>query len=150
MTRRLAAASLALILMMSLGATVVASQKPSFSGTWIVQPPNKGAGREQVVKQDEKTLSVTNAGRTVTYQLGGPEVRQTMAMRGGEIVILNKAAWEGNTIVLTITTSYPNNMRTIEKEIWSIDAQGQLVVELSETAEGQPPRSMKIIHKKKS
>ena len=32
-----------------------AAQKPLFSGIWIIQPPNKAAGVEQIVKQDDKT-----------------------------------------------------------------------------------------------
>ena len=41
-------------------------------------------------------------------------------------------------------------MKTTEKETWSIDNQGQLVIDFVETAPGQAPRTMKITHKKKS
>jgi len=134
-------------------ATVIAiqsGQKPSFSGTWIIQPPNKAAGAEQIVKQNDKTLSITSAGRTRTYELNGVEHRETMATRVGEVVMVSKAAWEGRTIVITTATSYPNDMKTDEKEIWSIDNQGQLVIDFKETAPGQTPRVLKITHKKKS
>ena len=134
-------------------ATVIAiqsGQKPSFSGTWIIQPPNKAAGAEQIVKQNDKTLSITSAGRTRTYELNGVEHREAMATRVGEVVMVSKAAWEGRTIVITTATSYPNDMKTDEKEIWSIDNQGQLVIDFKETAPGQTPRVLKITHKKKS
>ena len=124
-------------------------QRPSFSGTWIIQPPNKAAGVETVVKQDDKTITVTNPGRTLTHVLDGAERKQTMASRIGDIVMLTKAAWEGGTIVITTSTSYPNNIRTVEKETWSIDAQGQLVIDFTETAAGQAPRVLKVVHKKK-
>jgi hypothetical protein len=127
-----------------------AAQKPSFSGTWIIQPPNKAAGRELTVKQDDKTMSVTSAGRTRTYQLNGVESREAMSTRVGEIVMVSKAAWEGRSIVITTVTSYPNDMKTTEKETWSISSQGELVIDFVETAPGQPPRPMKITHKKKS
>jgi len=134
-------------------ATVIAiqaGQKPSFSGTWIIQPPNKAAGVEQIVKQNDKTLSITSVGRTRTYQLNGVEHREATSTRVGEIVMVSKAAWEGRTITITTATSYPNDMKTTEKEIWSIDNQGQLVIDFVETAPGQAPRTMKITHKKKS
>ena len=125
-------------------------QKPSFSGTWIIQPPNKAAGVEQIVKQNDKTLSITSVGRTRTYQLNGVEHREATSTRVGEIVMVSKAAWEGRTITITTATSYPNDMKTTEIEIWSIDNQGQLVIDFTETAPGQQPRRLKITHKKKS
>jgi hypothetical protein len=111
------------------GIAIQAGQKPSFSGTWIIQPPNKAAGVEQIVKQDDKTLSITSIGRTRTYQLNGVEHREATATRVGEIVMVSKAAWEGRTITITTATSYPNDMKTTEIEIWSIDNQGQLVID---------------------
>ena len=129
---------------------VQAVQKPSFSGTWIIQPPNKAAGVEQIVKQDDKTLSVTSNGRTRTYQLNGVESREARSTRIGEVVVVSKAIWEGRTIVITTATSYPNDMKTVDKEIWSIDNQRQLVIEFVENAPGQPPRAITVTHKKKS
>jgi len=134
-------------------ATVIAiqaGQKPSFSGTWIIQPPNKAAGVEQIVKQNDKTLSVTTAGRTRTYQLNGVESRETRSTRVGEVAMASRAAWQGSTIVITTATSYPNDMKTTEKEIWSINSQGELVIDFVETAPGEAQRTMKITHKKKS
>ena len=130
--------------------TIQGVQKPSFSGTWIIQPPNKAAGMEQIVTQDDKTVSITSAGRTRTYQLNGVEHREARSMRGGEVVMVSKAAWEGSTIVITTATSYPNDMKTAEKEIWSIDNLGQLVIDYTENAPGAAPRTMKVTHKKKS
>ncbi len=133
------------------GAALGAAQKqPVFSGTWIIQPPNKAAGTERVIKQDDKTISITTSGRTATYELDGVEHRRTMAMRGGEIVILTRAAVERGTVVIAITTSYPNNMKTVENEVWSIDAEGQLVIDFTEIATGQAPRVLKIVHRKKN
>jgi hypothetical protein len=131
-------------------AGVSAIQKPSFSGAWIIQPPNKAAGMEQIIKQDDKTLSITTGGRTRTHQLDGVERREARSMRGGEVVMISKAAWDGRTIVITTATSYPNDMKTVEKEIWSINDQGQLVIDYTETAPGAAQRSMKITHTKKS
>lgn len=137
-------------LVVAQAAAVSAIQKPSFSGTWIIQPPNKAAGMEQVVKQDDKTLSITTGGRTRTHQLNGVEHREARPMRGGDVVMISKAAWAGRTIVITTSTSYPNDMKTVEKEIWSINDQRQLVIDYTETARGEAPRTLKIKHTKKS
>jgi hypothetical protein len=145
-TRRL----VLLVLLVVCQAGMSAGQRPSFSGTWIIQPPNKAAGQEQVIKQDDQTLSITSSGRTLIHKLDGVEHRETHAMRGGEIELINKAAWAGSTIVIETTTNYPNKMKTVAKEIWSIDAKGQLVIDFTETMEGQPPRVLKVIHIKKS
>ena len=138
------------VIALTQAAAASALQKPSFSGTWIIQPPNKAAGMEQVVRQDDKTLSIITGGRTMTHQLDGVEHREARSMRGGEVVMISKAAWEGRTIVITIATSYPNDMKTISKEIWSIDDRGQLVIDFTETAQGSALRTMKVTHKKKS
>ena len=53
-------------LVVAQAAAVSAIQKPSFSGIWIIQPPNKAAGVEQIVKQDDKTLTITSGGRPRT------------------------------------------------------------------------------------
>jgi hypothetical protein len=128
-------------------------QKPSFSGTWIIQEPAKGAGQEQVIKQDDKSIAITFGKRTRTHELNGVEKKEMMAMRGGEIVMVSKAAWEGNTIVITTTTNYPNQMTTLDREVWSIDAQGRLVIDLTGTAVNQPnsaPSVQKIVLTKKN
>ena len=128
-----------------------ALQKPNFAGTWIIAAPSKGAGQEVIVKQDDKTLTLSaGGGRTMTHQLDGSERRQTIPMRGGDILRVSKAIWEGSTIVITTLTDYPNKMKTAEMEIWSIDSQGRLVIDFTESAEGQPGRVVKVIHTRKS
>jgi hypothetical protein len=142
--------AVAAAILMSAGLT--ARQKPNFSGRWLIVSPPEGAGREQVVKQDDKTLSVGSGvpgGRQTTYQLDGAEHQTSMSLRGQAITILSKAVWDGNKLVLTNDTAYPNGMKTKSTEIWSIDDQGRLVVDFSETAEGQKPRTFKVIHTKK-
>lgn len=137
-------------LLLVCGASLPAAQKPSFAGTWIIQPPNKAAGTERTIKQDDKTLTITTLSKTATYQLDGVDHRDTKQMRDGQAVIFTRAAWEKNTVVISFVTLYPSGMKTFERETWSIDAKGQLVIELAETAQGQPVSSMKIVHKKKN
>ena len=138
------------------GAGVIArdQQRPNFSGRWAIVIPEKGAGQEQVIKHDEKTLTKTpvsqRGGPPATYQIDGLEHRRVMAMRDEQIVIVTKAAWEGNTLVIVTNESYPTGQKLTIREVWSLDDQGRLVIESSETAERQPPRVMKIVMQRKS
>jgi len=135
------------------GASAQAQQRPNFSGRWVIVQPEKGAGHEQVIKHDDKMLSKTpvgdRGGPPSTYQIDGIEHRAVMSMGGEQIVTVTKALWEGNTLVVTIVENYPNGMKLNVKEVWSLDAQGRLVVEQTETAERQKPQVMRIVLQKK-
>jgi hypothetical protein len=137
-----------------LTAAAGAQQKPDFSGRWVITSPPEGAGREQVVTQDEKSLTVEQAAssgsRKTIYQLDGVERQQAVPMRGQDIVILSKAAWDGDRIVISSTTSYPNGMKTQSKETWSFDAQGRLVIDYTEIGPTGPAPAMKVTFVKKS
>ena len=130
------------------------SQRPNFSGRWAIVQPAKGGGMEQMIKHDDKTLSKTpmsgRGGPPSTYQLDGVERRSVIPMSGQEIVVLTKAAWEANTVVIVTTESYPTGQKLTVREVWSMDTQGRLVIDVTETAERQPPQSMKVILQKKS
>lgn len=131
-----------------------AHQKPNFSGRWVVVSPEKGAGTEQVVKHDDKTLSTEHAsegsGHRMIYQLDGVERRNALPSHGAEIVILSKAIWDGDRIVITSQATYPNGMKTQSKEVWSLDAQGRLVIDYTESGPGGTPGpTMKVIHVRK-
>lgn len=135
------------------GAHAQSQPKPNFSGRWVVVSPPEGAGFEQIVKQDEKTLStedVPAGGRKMVYQLDGVERQQGLPPVGQGIVILATASWDGNRIVIAKRTSYPNGMKTEGKDIWSLDAQGRLVIDSTETGPTGPGPAMKIIFVKKS
>lgn len=132
-----------------------AQQKPNFSGRWGVVSPKEGAGQVQVVTQDEKTLSSYYVSKgpdhKMVYQLDGIERRQAIPSQGTSITILVRAAWDGDRIVITTNTSYPNGMKTQIKETWSLDAQRRLVIDSIETGpNGTPGEIRKIILVKQS
>ena len=60
-----------------------AQPRPNFSGRWTVASPAKAAGKEQIVKHDEKTLSTEQVseggGRKMVYQLDGVERRMSIS-----------------------------------------------------------------------
>ncbi len=139
---------------LTVGATAQTQQKPNFSGHWVIVSPPEGAGDEQIVKQDEKTLSTEHAseggGHKMIYQLDGVERRQALPSHGQEIVILATAAWEGDRIVINSRATYPNGMKTQSKEVWSLDAQGRLLIDYSERGPTGPGPTTKVIYVKKS
>jgi hypothetical protein len=63
--------------------------------------------------------------------------------------MLAKASWDGGHIVITTNISYPNGMKTQSKEVWSIDEQGHLVIDYSETGPTGAGPIVKVIHVKK-
>jgi hypothetical protein len=137
----------------ALSAVTVAQQKPNFSGRWVVVSPEKGAGQEQIVKHDQKSLSTEHAseggGHRMIYQLDGIERRNAIPSHGSEITMMSKAAWDADRIVITTHTSYPNGMKTQSKEIWSLDPKGRLVIDYTETGPTGPGPMMKVIYVKK-
>ena len=128
--------------------------RPSFSGRWTIISPKSNEGGVNIVTQDDKTLTTEqpsgSGSHKMTYQLDGVERRLAIPGRGADITLLAKASWDGDHIVISTNIAYPNGMKTQSKETWSIDDQGRLVIDFSETGpNGQPGPSEKVIHVKK-
>jgi hypothetical protein len=130
-----------------------AEQKPNFSGTWVVVSPAESAGEETTIKHDATTFTHGHAseggGHSFAYKLDGTETRITMPSHGEEIVILAKASWDGDRLVVVEQVTYPDGRKADGTTMWSLDAQGQLVSESVRKEEGKPPRTSKVFLKKK-
>ncbi|MSO48473.1 MAG: hypothetical protein EXQ49_01005 [Acidobacteria bacterium] len=133
---------------------VEAQQKPDFTGTWVVVTPADSAGQEQFVRHTPTTLSTGHAsegdGHNASYKLDGSESRNELGSHGQVIVTISKAVWEGATLVITSSTTYSNGGKMDSKQIWSMDSEGRLVVEHTQTEAGQPTRSGTVVHTKKT
>ena len=140
LARRARARAIVVMILGMVTAGVLAQRKPDFSGTWVVAPPSKSAGKEFVVKLDGASLYTTMGPRPVTYQLNGTEQTSQVPMAGDLIRIATRAAWEKDRIVITIRTAYPTGMKTLTRETWSLDGQGRLVIDTVETMEGLPDK----------
>ena len=143
-----------LLAFLVLGSVVALAQaKPNFSGTWVAISPAEAAGQEQEVRHTATTLSTGHAsegdGHSATYKLDGTESRNELTSHGQKIVTLSKAVWQGDKVVITSGTTYPDGNKLESKQTWSMDSSGQLVIEYSMAMTGQPPQSMTIVHKKK-
>ena len=142
-----------LVLIALFGVSAAAQEKPNFTGTWIVVAPAEGAGQEQEVRHTPTTLSKGHGseggGHSATYKLDGTESRNELTSHGQPIVTLSKALWDGDKVVITSATTYPDGRKLDTKEIWSLDSTGRLVIEMSMTMTGMPAQSMTVVHRKK-
>jgi hypothetical protein len=132
----------------------IVQKRPNFSGTWVIVSPKEGAGKEQIVTQDDKTLTAergsSGGGPKMVFQLDGVERRMALPPQAADITLLAKASWVAGRIVITTDTSYPGGRRTHSTDTWSIDAQGRLVIDSAETGPGGTPGpTVKIIYTKK-
>lgn len=141
------------ILFIGACALTFAQAKPNFTGTWVAVSPAEAAGQEQEVRHTATTLSTGHAsegaGHHETYKLDGTESRNELTSHGEKIVTLSKAVWDGDKVVITGATTYPDGRKLESKQTWSMNSSGQLVIEFTETMTGQPARSMTIVSRKK-
>ena len=127
-----------------------AQDKPDFSGSWtLVVDPNApapggrggggGLGQAATLTQDAKTLTITrttqNGEIKLVYNLDGSDSKNMMMGRGGQTEQVSKAAWDGNTLVITTTFSMGENTVTRTQKL-SLDASGQLVVATTSPGRG--------------
>ena len=132
------------------GAVTLAAQgKPNLSGVWISVGPPQGI-RELSVKQDGSTLSLD----------GGPDYKATLKLDGSdskmsapdEKPLVAKAAWEGNTLVVTVHS--PEIKQDIRRQTWAINGDGQLVIGTeflgpAATMSGKPRPPIKEVFKRR-
>ena len=129
------------------GAVGLAGQdRPNFSGTWIAVGPQQ-AIRELTITHDGSTLSLEGQGQPNvtkhTFKLDGSETE--MSAPDGK-PLLARAAWEGNTLVVTV--HFPELKQDIRRVTWLIDADGQLVMETAFVG-GKPEAPVKQIFKRR-
>jgi hypothetical protein len=127
------------------GALGLAAQgRPNFSGTWIGVEPQQGI-RELTIKQDDSTLSLEGQPDVAkrTFKLDGSETE--MSAPDGK-PLLARAAWEANTLVVTI--HFPEIKQDIRRVTWAIDADGQLVMETAFLG-GKPEAPSKQVFKRR-
>lgn len=108
----------------AVGGGLAAQDRPNLSGAWVSVDPQQHI-RELTIKHDGSTLALE--GRpdviSVSYTIGGSETK--MSLPNGKYV-LAKAAWAGNTLVVTIHD--PETKQDIRRQTWAIDRDQQLVI----------------------
>jgi len=149
MTRFVRRHTLVSAALVAAAATATAQSKPDFSGRWVYVSPEAAAGQEQTITQTETTLTTGHAseggGHHATYRLDGTESRNVMASHGQEIVSVSKATWDGERLVISTSTTYPDGRRLESKHVWSLDAQQRLVIDSTETIAARPARTSRAV-----
>jgi hypothetical protein len=119
-----------------------------------VVSPASDAGSEQLVTHDLKANTLTlqhdseGNGQKLVHPLDGTQHRNALTSHGSEIVILSKAQWTGNQITIASVATYPDGKRMESKQIWAIDAGGQLIVDVTETIDGKTSTA-RAVHRKR-
>ena len=151
MTRKHAVSILVAIVACVTG--VFAQQRPNFSGRWVLVSPVNEAGQQQVVKHDATTLSTEHpsegGSHGSVYKLDGTQSRNVLTSHGEDIVTLSNATWKGNALTITSATTYPDGRKLDSIQVWSIDAEGQLIVDFTETMTGRQTTKMRLVYKKR-
>jgi hypothetical protein len=122
-----------------------AQDKPNFTGTWTeIADPNAapagggrggrggmGLGAGATITQDAAALTITRttqAGEVKSvYKLDGSASTNTVTMGGNSMDQVSKAAWNGNTLVITTTMNMGGNEVESTMSL-SLDASGNLSV----------------------
>lgn len=131
-----------------LSGSLAARQKPDFTGTWVAVSPTEAARQVQTVKQTETTLTrghdSSGGGHSFTYKFDGSESR--FDIHG--TVTLATATWDGDKLVIVERAKFHDGRVRNAKFVWSLNTQGELVVEFTEQFNGQPAKTMRILSRR--
>jgi hypothetical protein len=131
---------------------VFAQQKPNFTGKWIAIAPADAGGGPQTITHTETKLSMIHGAEgpdhNLEFILDGKEHRSVMPSHGSEIVTLYTASWTGDRLTILSKSTYPNGNVLDQTQVWSMDAKGQLIIDLTETFTGRPKTTTQIVHQK--
>ena len=118
---------------------------PDFSGHWVMISPYPG--NEHVIRQDVTALTMGPAvegkmGPTITYKLDGSESKTPMKVYESELVMVSKASWKGEQLVITSTSStVPSGVIKFSQTLTVyLNEQGQLVIRVEN--DNDPPANM--------
>ena len=142
--------SAAVVIMVLAAGSLTARQKPNFSGTWVAVSPTEAAGQEQVVTQNETTLTRGHdsggGGHAFTHKFDGTESR--VVIHGN--VSVSTASWDGDKLVIVERATYHDGRKRNAKSVWSLNAQGELVVDFTAQFDGQPAKTMRIVSRRRT
>ncbi len=131
---------------LALCASIAAAQgKPNFSGTW--EPIE--AGSIQTVTHTNDTLTIGHAseggGHGFTYKTDGSENHSTL-MNVKSVAIVSV---KGDTLTIARVDNYPDGRVRENTQVWSLNAEGHLVIESKDGLKGEAPTARKTVYKKR-
>lgn len=118
------------------------TEKPNFSGLWIMVSPQQGYS--QLVTQDDATLRsrppTGQRGEIFVIKLDGTESRNVVKTEAGDAVGSSTASWEANQLAIASTVTWSTGQKLEQAQVWFLDDQGRLVIEFQ--IAGAEPRRM--------
>ena len=139
--------------LLCLSSTVIAQKKPDFSGVWApaalkTSAPAPGGGSAALPPSDitvRQTAAELSISRTVfdqvhtqTYKLDDSESTN----KSGAVIRITKCRWDGSKLVIEGKASQVTSAgysAWTQKEIYSIDSRGRLIVEREHVPSDGPP-----------
>ena len=126
-----------------------AQTKPNFSGTWVSVEPKETAGEQQTVTHTATELILehgsSGGGHRIVHQLDGKPHDTSL----GQIKSTSRAEWQGDAIVITQNSNYPDGRKLEIKSTWSLDRDGNLIVEGTRKMDSGEPQKMRTVSRKK-
>jgi hypothetical protein len=126
-----------------------AQAKPNFSGKWVsIGPADAPIGLQQTITQDATTLTVGHAseggGHKVVYRLDGSENSFTTA----DVHSVARAWWNKDKLEIHRVDNYPDGRVRQNQQVWSLQPNGNLVIESTDGLVGETPTERRTIYKK--
>lgn len=147
------------VVVLALAALAAAQSKPNFAGSWISVPDPASPGSETRLTIEQSTAELVIEHQSpsgpykVVYKLDGSETTNTIPGRSAAATATSVAAWDGNKLVIktNIPRGTPPQVRTIRfREVLSIDAEGQLVIEQAASLDAAaPPETRRTVYRKR-
>jgi hypothetical protein len=126
-----------------------AQSRPNFSGSWVVVLPKENAGDKLDVTHTAMSLTEAHGSEhAITHKLDGSQSRNAFPSHDTEIVMLSTASWVGNSLVVKITTTYSAGNKVETQQIWSLDPEGRLNIELTNRVNTPAEKVVKLVYKK--
>ena len=95
-----------------------------------------------------RVSGVDHTGAAVEASVTG-ERPLTLFLNGQEIVTISRASWDQNRLVINESTTYPDGRARKQRSILSLDAEGQLVIEIEEMIDDKPSRKLPMVMKRR-
>ena len=137
---------------LALGACLAAAQgTPDFSGTWeqIGAAGGNTSGIVQTVVHKDGTLTLAHAseggGHRFVYKTDGSESLSTLM----DVKSVATVTVKGDALTMVRLSTYPDGRIRENTQVWSLDAEGHLVIESKDGLRGEAPTARKTVYKKR-
>jgi hypothetical protein len=128
----------------------LAQNRPDFSGTWEpIGSAGGNSGLVQTVTHKDGTLTLAHAseggGHRFVYKTDGSENHSTLMDAKSVATVTVK----GDALTMVRVSTYPDGRIRENTQVWSLNAEGHLVIESKDGLRGETPAVRKTVYKKR-